>query len=73
MYVLACLSSFHFHTCILQPAPDTMIEPLSEFVNPLNPTLYNSFTWRTFRESRFAGDYADEGKDEIQISAFRKK
>lgn len=31
---------------------------------------YRPVNWREFRLSRFAGDYADQGTDEVQISHY---
>lgn len=32
---------------------------------------YATINWREFRMKRFAGDYADEGVEDVQISHFR--
>jgi len=35
------------------------------------PPIYKPFTWGEFRRKRFAGDFADTGYDDVQISQFK--
>jgi len=66
------------------PSYDTLVSPLTcynhhptavnsedeEVDNQSNRPHYSSIRWGDFRASRFAGDYADVGKD-IQIEDFK--
>ena len=49
------------------PSYDTIIRPLpiidSSRFDSFTPTQYRPFTWGEFRRARFAGDYADLGKE----------
>ena len=49
------------------PAYDTVVQPL---VCPGHRANYRPIRWGDFRAQRFAGDYADLGK-EIQIEDFK--
>ncbi|KAL4425425.1 hypothetical protein ABPG75_009441 [Micractinium tetrahymenae] len=53
------------------PRPDAVIEPLKEFICEERPAVYNPIPWAAFRQQRYAGDLADQGR-EIQIYHYKR-
>ena len=51
------------------PSYDGKIHPST--TNNVEQDRYQSFTWRHFRRQRFAGDFEDLGRKEIQIEDFK--
>lgn len=52
------------------PSPKARIKPIEPCIRKSGcPSMYRDISWSEFRSRRFAGDYADEGK-EVQISDY---
>ncbi|WPT13071.1 Putative 2-oxoglutarate-dependent dioxygenase [Picochlorum sp. SENEW3] len=52
------------------PSPKARIKPIEPCIQKSGrPSMYKDISWSEFRNQRFAGDYADEGK-EVQISDY---
>mmetsp|Transcript_3075 Transcript_3075/g.6236 ORF Transcript_3075/g.6236 Transcript_3075/m.6236 type:complete len:84 (+) Transcript_3075:777-1028(+) len=52
------------------PCPKARIKPIEPCIQKSGrPSMYKDISWSEFRNRRFKGDYADEGK-EVQISDY---
>ena len=63
--LLRCSAPFFYN-----PSYETTYAPVESTISESKHALYRPISWKEFRLGRFAGDYADVGK-EIQISHFR--
>jgi len=54
----------------LNPAYESVVEPLPCLLSAVSPARYRRLSWREFRRLRALGDYGDYG-EEVQISDYR--